>query len=163
MSSPLSDIGALAKGLKTTLGFFAQRSETLGYPEQKRDLPAVVRGRHELRRYEDGLERCIGCELCAQACPADAIHVVAAENDPEHPVSPGERFGAIYEIDLNRCIFCGLCQEACPTDAIVLTPRIEMADYSREALYVDKRELLVPMPETAANLHPSETAEGTAP
>jgi NADH-quinone oxidoreductase subunit I len=160
MPSPLSDVGAIAQGLKTTLKFFGRRPETVQYPEQKRPLPPGVRGRHELRRYEDGRERCIGCELCAQACPAAAIHVVAAENDPDHPVSPGERYGAVYEIDLLRCIFCGYCEEACPTGAIVLTPRLEMADYSREALYVDKRELLVPMPDIAPAVQTEAPAAG---
>ncbi|MCL6594610.1 MAG: NADH-quinone oxidoreductase subunit NuoI [Firmicutes bacterium] len=149
MPSPLEDVKALFTGLATTMKFFVRRPETVEYPEVKRAIPVGARGRHQLRRHEDGLERCIGCELCAAACPAAAIRVVAAENDPEHPVSPGERYAAVYEIDLLRCIFCGMCEEACPTNAIVLSQNLEMADYSREALYVDKRDLLAPLPESA--------------
>jgi NADH-quinone oxidoreductase subunit I len=149
MSTPLDDVRALMQGLGTTLRFFIRRPETIQYPEVKRPIPARARGRHQLRRHEDGLERCIGCELCSSACPANAIRVVAAENDPQHPISPGERYAAIYEIDLLRCIFCGYCEEACPTGAIVLSQNLEMADYSREKLYVDKRDLLVPLPRAA--------------
>ena len=152
MSSPLDDVTDLAKGLGTTLKFFFQKPDTIPYPEVKRPIPPGERGRHQLRRHEDGLERCIGCELCAAVCPATAIRVVAAENDPEHPVSPGERYAAVYEIDLLRCIFCGYCEEACPTNAIVLSQNLEMADYSREQLYVDKNDLLVPLPATAKEL-----------
>ena len=149
MANPLDDVKALVIGLGTTMKFFFRKTETVEYPEVKRAIPVGARGRHQLRRHEDGLERCIGCELCAAACPAFAIRVVAAENDPEHPVSPGERYAQTYEIDLLRCIFCGYCEDACPTDAIVLSQNLEMSDYSREALYVDKRDLLVPLPQTA--------------
>ena len=149
MAKPLDDVRALVTGLSTTMKFFFRKTETLEYPEVKRAIPVGARGRHQLRRHEDGLERCIGCELCAAACPAFAIRVVAAENDPDNPVSPGERYAKIYEIDLLRCIFCGFCEDACPTDAIVLSQNLEMSDYSREALYVDKRDLLVPLPESA--------------
>jgi len=149
MPTPIEDVRALITGMSTTMRFFFRKSETVEYPEVKRAIPIGARGRHQLRRHEDGLERCIGCELCAAACPAVAIRVVAAENDPENPVSPGERYAQTYEIDLLRCIFCGYCEDACPTNAIVLSQNLEMSDYSREALYVDKRDLLVPMPEAA--------------
>jgi len=144
MPSPLEDVKALFTGLATTMKFFVRRPETVEYPEVKRAIPVGARGRHQLRRHEDGLERCIGCELCAAACPAAAIRVVAAENDPEHPVSPGERYAAVYEIDLLRCIFCGFCEEACPTGAIQLTPRHDLVGFSRKDFLVDRDWLLVP-------------------
>jgi NADH-quinone oxidoreductase subunit I len=97
-----------------------------------------------LHRYENGLERCIGCYLCAGACPADCIYIEAAENDPEHPVSAGERYAAIYEIDMLRCIFCGHCEEACPTGAITLEPILDISDYRRAPLIYSKDELLEP-------------------
>ena len=66
------------------------------------------------------VEKCVGCSLCAAACPADCIRVVAEENEPGNRVSPGERYARIYEINMSRCIFCGYCELACPFDAITL-------------------------------------------
>ena len=86
--------------------------------DEKIDKPERMHGRHVLNRYEDGMEKCIGCELCAGVCPAKCIHVRGADNDPQNPTSPGERFGFVYEINYLRCIHCDLCVEACPTEAI---------------------------------------------
>ena len=72
---------------------------TTEYPKEKREKPDRLHGRHVLNRYEDGMEKCIGCELCAGVCPAKCIHVRGADNPPDHPVSPGERYGFVYEIN----------------------------------------------------------------
>ena len=100
-------------------------------------------GRHVLNRYEDGMEKCIGCELCAGVCPAKCIYVRGADNDPESPTSPGERFGFVYEINYLRCIHCDLCVEACPTEAITETKLFEFSFTSRQDAIYTKKELLV--------------------
>jgi NADH-quinone oxidoreductase subunit I len=107
----LGDLAALAKGFLTTSKHAFRKPVTVQYPETKLESLPRFKGRHVLKRYEDGLERCIGCSLCAGVCPADAIYVDAAENTDEARYSPGERYAEQYEINMIRCIFCGMCEE----------------------------------------------------
>jgi NADH-quinone oxidoreductase subunit I len=116
---------------------------TVQYPEDKRRKPERFHGRHVLNRYEDGMEKCIGCELCAGVCPARCIYVRGADNPPEAPVAPGERYGFVYEINFLRCIHCDLCVEACPTEAITESKMFEFSFTSREQAIYTKAELLV--------------------
>jgi NADH-quinone oxidoreductase subunit I len=132
-----------ARGLMTTFGRFTETPVTVEYPEQKTPVYPRFRGRHKLHRFEDsGLEKCVGCSLCAAACPSDCIRVVAAENTPENRVSAGERYAAVYEINLSRCIFCGYCEVACPFDAITMGHDYELSDYDRSDLIFTKEMLL---------------------
>jgi NADH-quinone oxidoreductase subunit I len=135
--------GETLRGLKTTLGRYAEGVTTIQYPEEKTPVYPRFRGRHRLHRFEDtGLEKCVGCSLCAAACPADCIRVVAAENSPDNRVSAGERYAAVYEINLSRCIFCGYCEVACPFDAITMGHDYELSDYNRSDLIFTKEMLL---------------------
>ena len=135
-------------GFRVTLGKYnhlsdSGRTVTTQYPEQKRVKPVRAHGRHVLNRYEDGMEKCIGCELCAGVCPARCIYVRGADNDPADPTSPGERFGFIYEINYLRCIHCDLCVEACPTEAITETKMFEFSFTNRQDAIYTKAELVV--------------------
>lgn len=109
----------------------------------KRDKPERLHGRHVLNRYEDGMEKCIGCELCAGVCPAKCIYVRGKDNDPLEPVSPGERYGFVYEINYLRCIHCDLCVEACPTEAITESKLFEFSFTNRADAIYTKAELVV--------------------
>ncbi|MCB8932253.1 MAG: NADH-quinone oxidoreductase subunit NuoI [Fimbriimonadaceae bacterium] len=135
----LGGFGITARRLRT-------KKVTVMYPEHRREQYPRTRWRHFLTRYESGLEKCIGCSLCAGACPAKCINVVSAENTEEARFSPGERYAARYEINMIRCIFCGYCQEACPTGAIVLRKNFELSDYHREDFIYTKERLLEEYP-----------------
>src|ERR687886_276222 len=135
--------GETLRGLKTTFARIVEGPVTIQYPEEKTPVYPRFRGRHRLHRFEDtGLEKCVGCSLCAAACPVDCIRVVAAENTPEHRVSAGERYARIYEINMSRCIFCGYCELACPFDAITLGNEFEISEYARDDLIYTKDMLL---------------------
>jgi NADH-quinone oxidoreductase subunit I len=133
----------MLRGMFTTFKALFEKPVTVQYPEQKRPVRPRYRGRHELKRYDNGLEKCIGCALCAAACPSDAIFVEAAENTDEERYSPGERYASTYEINMLRCIFCGFCEDACPTEAIVLEHDYELAYSDRASAIFGKDKLLV--------------------
>lgn len=130
-------------GFKVTLKQMIEPRITTQYPEEKRPKPPRFHGRHVLNRYEDGMEKCIGCELCAGVCPANCIYVRGKDNLLEDPVSPGERYGFVYEINYLRCIHCDLCVEACPTEAITESKLFEFSFVSREDAIYTKNELVV--------------------
>src|SRR5438045_5931416 len=133
----------LFDGFKVTMSQVFRPRVTVPYPEKKRPKPLRFHGRHVLNRYEDGMEKCIGCELCAGVCPARCIYVRGADNPPDDPVSPGERYGFVYEINYLRCIHCDLCVEACPAEAITDSKLFEFSFTDRADAIYTKAELVV--------------------
>lgn len=138
---------AILGGMWVTLKHFLKtlfgKSNSLRYPEVKREFAPVYRGWHVLKRDEQGRENCTACGLCAVACPAEAITMIAAERERgEEHLYREEKYAAVYEINMLRCIFCGLCEEACPKEAIFLTDRIVPSDYVRKN-FIFGKDLLV--------------------
>lgn len=147
------------RGFATTFKHLMEEPVTIQYPEQVVPFQERYKGRHELKRYDNGLEKCIGCALCAAACPADAIWVEAAENTDEARFSPGERYAKTYEINMLRCIFCGYCEDACPTEAIVLghEHRMSFTD-RRDAIFI--KDMLLDPPPAGMPDTPQQVAAG---
>lgn len=126
----------LVQGLRLTGRYLFARKVTVQYPEEKTPQSPRFRGLHALRRYPNGVERCIGCKLCEAVCPALAITI-----DTE-PRDDGTRRTTRYDIDLFKCIYCGFCEESCPVDSIVETRQFEFHFEERGDHIITKDKLL---------------------
>ncbi|HLW98755.1 MAG TPA: NADH-quinone oxidoreductase subunit NuoI [Candidatus Acidoferrales bacterium] len=146
MASILREMGetfvTLVRGFNVTFTNMIRKPVTENYPDEPVHFQSRYRGIHVLQRDEQGLEKCVGCFLCAAACPANCIYIEAAENTENQRISAGERYASVYNIDYSRCIFCGYCVEACPTDAITHGHGFELATYNINALVYRKDQLL---------------------
>jgi NADH-quinone oxidoreductase subunit I len=129
-----------ADGMVTTVRHLLSRKMTVQSPEERHEIPdpLIYRGVHRLNRDEQGRVKCVACFLCATACPAHCIDIVAAES----PWSDREKYPESFTIDELRCILCGMCEEACPVDAIELTSLYDLSGKSREEMIFDKEKLL---------------------
>jgi NADH-quinone oxidoreductase subunit I len=159
----------LLGGLLVTIRHFLRnllhpgRMYTIQYPEERRAYSHRFRGHHILTTRPDGSVRCVACFLCAQACPAECIHIEAAE----HPDVNIEKYPVVYEIDMLRCVFCGYCVDACPEEAIIMSNNYDMAYFNREQTVVGKAELMKPFTFDGNNLgyrprYPEEEAQRAA-
>ncbi|QOQ39295.1 NADH-quinone oxidoreductase subunit NuoI [Trueperella pecoris] len=157
---PIGSFFSPVAGFGVTFSTIFRPTVTEEYPYKKVPTRPRYHGLHKLNRYADGLEKCIGCELCAWACPADAIYVEAAPNSPGAQYSPGERYGRVYQVNYLRCIFCAYCIQACPTRALTMSNEYEITAPTREEMIYEKHQLLVPLAQGMLN-PPHPMVEGT--
>jgi NADH-quinone oxidoreductase subunit I len=147
----------IAKGLRVTIGRFLQNTfsargsegneiDTVDYPEEKRVYPERFRGLHRLTHRADSSPRCVACLCCSTACPAQCIHIEAAEYGPEDSRYGYERYPKVFVIDELRCIFCGFCVEACPCDAIRMDTGIHMPPSTRREHFIFDKAMLMAIP-----------------
>jgi NADH-quinone oxidoreductase subunit I len=128
---------------------------TIEYPEVVKPSPWTSRTRHRLTQREDGTPKCVACMMCATACPADCIFIVAAE----HPDPDIEKYPKSFDIDMSKCVFCGFCVEACPKDAIRMdTGIVELASHDRRELifnigHLMREDVVLPHADVPAEFH----------
>jgi len=136
----LSDVlfKEILKGLKQTFSHYFVKEVTVQYPHVKVPLPDTHRGALCLLNYEDGKERCVGCDLCEAACPSHCIRVVSAVEDRE---GVAVRYATAFDIDITKCVFCGFCVEACPVNALGMTKMYEYSTNNKRDLIFDKAKL----------------------
>jgi NADH-quinone oxidoreductase subunit I len=155
--SELSYVPEIAKGLGITMGRFFKNTfssresgeiDTVDYPDEKRVYPERFRGIHRLTHRTDGSPRCVACLCCSTACPAQCIHIEAAEYEPGDPRHGYERYPKVFVIDELRCIFCGYCVEACPCDAIRMDTGMHMPPSTRREHFIFDKETLMAIPGT---------------
>lgn len=117
--------------------FHQDQMPTLNYPEEINQYSPRFKGNHILTVKKDGSLRCTACMLCATACPAECISIVAGE----HQDKKVEKYPVKYEIDMLRCVFCGFCEEACPVDAVRMGPEWQTPGINGASFVYDIRRL----------------------
>ena len=131
---------ALVDGLKTTVVHMFSKKITEQYPGAGAEAAGELPRRPSAQPRRSGRVKCVACYMCATACPAHCIDIVAAPAPPEW--KDREKYPETFVIDELRCIYCGMCEEACPVDAIELTTLYDLTGLSREEMMFDKEKLL---------------------
>jgi Ni,Fe-hydrogenase III small subunit/Pyruvate/2-oxoacid:ferredoxin oxidoreductase delta subunit len=96
-----------------------QGFRTSAYPKTEPQLPDRFRGLPIV----DGTKCPDGCQVCADACPTDAML---------------KRDGTL-RVDMGRCLFCVECATACPAGAVSYGQEYRLASRTREGLITDGR------------------------
>jgi NADH-quinone oxidoreductase subunit I len=128
----------LIEGLRVTFRYQQPKyMVTQQYPAERPKIAERFRGAPRLNKNPETNETlCIGCNLCALACPEKLIVVTTERNEATR-----RKELTTFTYDTSRCMFCGLCEDACPVDALELTQDFELATYNREGQIWDRQAL----------------------
>jgi len=121
-------------GMRITLRYYFAQKVTLQYPDVAPALQPRFRGFHYFE-----IQKCIGCDLCAKACPVDCIYIEKSGPRKIDKTDGVARGGALHRfaIDYSKCMFCALCCEPCPTDCIHMGDVHDMSGYDRRSMIVE--------------------------
>ena len=130
-----STFKSIFTGMGVTIRHFFGPSVTELYPEEKIELPKAARAKLFVN-----IDDCIGCNLCARACPVNCIDIdtVMATSDVDlgktSTGNPKRFWLATFDIDMAKCMYCDLCVHPCPTNCIFMVPEYEYSEYDRSNL-----------------------------
>lgn len=128
-------VSSAMTGMGITFKQMISPTVTLQYPHEKLKMPDRVRNRLYMN-FDD----CIGCELCAKACPVDCIDIEVMKAPPTETLgetSTGQKkriYVTKFDIDIAKCCYCGLCVYPCPTECLKMTDVYEFSEYDRSNL-----------------------------
>lgn len=138
-TSYFSDIFRSLNSIKIGMGVTMRQMfapvVTLQYPKVKKQMPERVRNRLYMN-FDD----CIGCELCAKACPVDCIDIEVMKAPPTENLgetSTGQKkriYVTKFDIDIAKCCYCALCVYPCPTECLKMTDVYEFSEFDRNNL-----------------------------
>lgn len=131
----IESIISVLYGMKVTIVHLFNRPVTIQYPVEKKLIPARARN-----RLFNKIEDCIGCGICARACPVQCITITTEKREPDEPPvfasdgTPIKLRVTQFDIDMSLCCYCGLCAHPCPTSCLTMTDEYEYSVYDKKEL-----------------------------